>query len=37
MLGTDLTEAGGHLTPKLSVRRYLVTKDFATEIEELYS
>ncbi len=37
VLGTDLTEAGGHLTPKLSVRRYLVTKDFADEIEELYS
>ena len=36
VLGTDLTEAGGHLTPKLSVRRYLVTKDFANEIEELY-
>ena len=37
VLGTDFTEAGGHLTPKLSVRRYLVTKDFATEIDALYS
>ena len=37
VLGTDLTEAGGHLTPKLNIRRYLVTKDFATEIEALYS
>jgi long-chain acyl-CoA synthetase len=37
VLGTDLTEADGHLTPKLSVRRYLVTKDFATEIDALYS
>ncbi len=37
VLGTDLTEASGHLTPKLSVRRHLVTKDFGTEIEELYS
>ncbi|HUK68983.1 MAG TPA: AMP-dependent synthetase/ligase [Streptosporangiaceae bacterium] len=37
VLGTDFTEAGGHLTPKLSLRRYLVTKDFATEIDALYA
>ncbi len=37
VLGTDFTKAGGHLTPKLNIRRYLVAKDFAAEIDALYS
>lgn len=37
ILSNDLSEAGGHLTPKLSVKRHLVLKDFAAEIEAMYS
>jgi long-chain acyl-CoA synthetase len=37
VLGTDFTEASGHLTPSLKVRRNVVAKDFAAEIEALYS
>ena len=37
ILPTDLTIANGYLTPKLSVRRQEVLKDFAAEIEALYS
>jgi long-chain acyl-CoA synthetase len=37
VLGTDFTEAGGHLTPTLKVRRNLVMKDYGTDIELLYS
>jgi long-chain acyl-CoA synthetase len=37
ILGTDFTEASGQLTPTLKVRRDAVAKDFAPEIEALYS
>jgi long-chain acyl-CoA synthetase len=37
VLGTDLTEESGHLTPSLKVRRAVVAKDFAAEIDALYS
>ena len=37
VLDTDFTEAGGHLTPKLSLKRQVVLKEFADEIEKLYS
>jgi len=37
ILGTDFTEASGHLTPSLKVKRSVVSKDFAAEIEKLYS
>jgi long-chain acyl-CoA synthetase len=37
VLTTDFTEAGGHLTPKQSLKRAVVMKDFATEVEALYS
>jgi len=37
ILGTDFTEAGGHLTPTLKVRRNMVAKDFGAEIDALYS
>ncbi len=36
ILATDLTLANGYLTPKLSVRRAQVVKDFAGEIDALY-
>jgi long-chain acyl-CoA synthetase len=37
ILGTDFTEASGQLTPSLKVRRNVVAKDFAADIEALYS
>lgn len=32
-----LSEASGHLTPKLSIKRDVILKDFADVIEEMYS
>ncbi len=37
VLTSDLSEESGHLTPKLSVKRHLVLKDFADEIEAMYT
>ena len=37
ILGTDFTEVSGQLTPSLKVRRDVVAKDFAADIEALYS
>jgi long-chain acyl-CoA synthetase len=37
ILGVDFTEEAGHMTPSLKVRRHAVMKDFAAEIEGLYS
>jgi long-chain acyl-CoA synthetase len=37
LLDVDLTEASGHLTPKLSIKRNVIVKDFAAEIEGMYS
>ncbi|WP_329257865.1 long-chain fatty acid--CoA ligase [Actinoallomurus sp. NBC_01490] len=37
ILETDFTEETGHLTPTLKVKRNVVLKDFADEIEALYS
>jgi long-chain acyl-CoA synthetase len=37
ILDSDFTEASGHLTPSLKVRRNVVAKDFSAEIDELYS
>ena len=37
ILDTDFTEASGHLTPKLSLKRPVVMKEFAEHIERLYS
>ena len=37
VLAVDFTEASGHLTPSLKVKRNVVAKDFAAEIEALYS
>jgi len=36
VLDTDFTEAGGHLTPKLSLKRHVILKEFATQVEDLY-
>jgi long-chain acyl-CoA synthetase len=37
ILPVDFTEQSGHLTPSLKVRRNVVMKDFAADIEALYS
>jgi long-chain acyl-CoA synthetase len=37
ILGTDFTEASGELTPTLKVRRNVVAREFAADIEALYS
>jgi long-chain acyl-CoA synthetase len=37
VLDTDFTEAGGQLTPKLSLKRGVVLKEFAQQVESLYS
>nr|WP_103936241.1 long-chain fatty acid--CoA ligase [Thermomonospora echinospora] len=37
ILDVDFTEAGGHLTPSLKVKRNKVIQDFAAEIEALYA
>ncbi|MCP2338474.1 AMP-dependent synthetase/ligase [Actinomadura rupiterrae] len=37
ILGVDFTEEAGHMTPSLKVRRHVVIKDFAREIDALYS
>ncbi|MGI6878450.1 AMP-dependent synthetase/ligase [Microbacterium sp. gxy059] len=37
ILPTEWTEASGHLTPKLSIKRAEIMKDFGDEIERIYS
>ena len=37
VLDADFTEQAGYLTPSLKLRRNVVTKDFADQIEALYS
>ncbi|MFC4051353.1 AMP-dependent synthetase/ligase [Actinomadura syzygii] len=37
VLGVDFTEEAGHLTPSLKVKRNVVMKDFAADIEGLYT
>ncbi|WP_166983484.1 AMP-dependent synthetase/ligase [Paramicrobacterium fandaimingii] len=37
ILDTDFTEASGHLTPKLSIKRNVIVADFADAIENMYS
>jgi len=36
ILDQDFTIAGGQLTAKLSIKRHVVAKEFASQIEELY-
>jgi long-chain acyl-CoA synthetase len=37
ILPEDITEASGHLTPTLKVKRAVVLRDFADEVESLYA
>ena len=37
VLATELSEASGHLTPKLSIKRSVIMHDFADVIEGIYS
>ena len=37
ILDIEFTEASGHLTPKMSIKRHEIVKDFADVIEEMYS
>ncbi|WP_404432467.1 long-chain fatty acid--CoA ligase [Microbacterium lacus] len=37
ILPTEWTEASGHLTPKMSIKRNVIMDDFATDITEIYS
>ena len=37
VLNTEFTEASGHLTPKMSIKRHVILKDFAGEIDALYA
>ena len=37
VLPIDFTEANGYLTPSLKVKRALVLKDFATDVDTLYT
>ncbi|MGD8166917.1 AMP-dependent synthetase/ligase [Herbiconiux sp. P16] len=37
VLSTDFTEASGHLTPKMTIKRNVIVKDFASVIEGIYN
>jgi len=37
ILATEFTETSGHLTPKMSIKRHVITEDFADVIEGMYS
>jgi long-chain acyl-CoA synthetase len=37
ILPIDFTEAGGQLTPSLKIKRAVIAKEFAAEIDSLYS
>jgi len=37
ILPVDLSEASGHLTPKLSIKRSVILKDFSDVIDRIYS
>ncbi|WP_336633112.1 MULTISPECIES: AMP-dependent synthetase/ligase [unclassified Microbacterium] len=37
ILDTEWTEASGHLTPKMSIKRNVILDDFADAIEEIYA
>jgi long-chain acyl-CoA synthetase len=37
ILPIEWTEASGHLTPKMSIKRNVIVSDFADEIEEIYA
>jgi long-chain acyl-CoA synthetase len=37
IITADISEASGHLTPKLSIKRHVIMKDFAAQVEAMYS
>ncbi|MDM4763068.1 AMP-dependent synthetase/ligase [Galbitalea sp. SE-J8] len=37
ILDREFTEASGHLTPKLSIKRAIILRDFAPEIDAIYT
>ena len=37
ILPTEWTEASGHLTPKMSIKRNVIVSDFADAIEDIYA
>jgi long-chain acyl-CoA synthetase len=37
ILSTEWTEASGHLTPKMSIKRNIIMEDFSDDVTELYS
>ena len=37
ILPSEWTEASGHLTPKMSIKRNVILQDFASDIDELYN
>jgi len=37
ILDTEWTEASGHLTPKMSIKRNVIMADFADDVENLYA
>lgn len=37
ILATEFTESSGHLTPKMSIKRHVITEDFADVVEGMYS
>ncbi|NYE20660.1 AMP-binding protein [Microbacterium immunditiarum] len=37
ILSSEWTEASGHLTPKMSIKRNVILSDFASEIDEIYA
>jgi len=36
ILPTEFSEASGHLTPKMSIKRHVIVSDFATDIAAIY-
>jgi long-chain acyl-CoA synthetase len=37
ILPTEFTEASGHLTPKMSIKRHVIIADFASDIDAIYN
>ena len=37
ILPGEWTEASGHLTPKMSIKRNVILADFAADIDEIYA
>ncbi len=37
ILPSEWTEASGHLTPKMSIKRNVILEDFASQIDEIYA